>query len=75
MATLMNLSKAASILDVSVRTIRRWIVEGKIRGVRLPGGMWRVYKEDIMNIVGSGLKSEKMDDEYDTVDDVSGVKR
>ena len=66
----MRLSKAAAILDVSIETLKRWIYEGKIHGVKTPGGQWRVYKDEIMALIGE-VEPEDYDrikDEEDSVD-------
>lgn len=46
---------AAIIIGVSAQTIRRWLVDPiirqskKLRGYRLPSGVWRVNREDAEN--------------------------
>jgi excisionase family DNA binding protein len=36
----------ADLLHVEPRTIRKWLHEGALVGVRLPGGDWRVLQAD-----------------------------
>lgn len=48
MSRLLRLSVAGQRLgDVTAKTVRRWIRTGKIGGVRLPGGHWRVSEDEI----------------------------
>ena len=37
----------AKLLSVKVDTVRTWLRTGKIQGVQLPGGDWRVRQEDL----------------------------
>ena len=39
--------KAAHILGVGLNTIKRWIASGDLRGVRTPGGHWRIPEKDL----------------------------
>lgn len=57
---LVSLPQAATMLDCSVDTIRRWGRDGKLRIVRLPGG-WRVAKAsiDALFINASTMKREE----------------
>ena len=77
-AKLMRLSKAASILDVSVRTIKRYIQHGKLHGVKLPGGDWRVYSDEVLALIGeipANDISNRLGDEEDSVDGIKEVIR
>ena len=47
MPDLLTASEAASILEVSHETIRRWAEEGLIRHVRYPSGQLRFERADI----------------------------
>jgi excisionase family DNA binding protein len=39
--------EVARRLSVRVETLRSWLTTGKLRGVKLPGGDWRVRPEDL----------------------------
>ena len=73
---LMRLSKAAAILDVSVRTIKRYIQKGILHGVKLPGGDWRVYADEVFALIGEIPPEDRggsFHDEEDTPDRVKEV--
>lgn len=53
-AIMLKLTEAAKELAVSYWTIRRWIKEGKLRGIRLPSGSYRVEEKDIESIKKGG---------------------
>ena len=40
-------AEVAELLSVTVNTVRAWLRTGKLRGVKLPGGDWRVRQEDL----------------------------
>lgn len=44
----LRIDEAAAILDVHQNTVRRWVDEGKLDGVRTAGGHRRVRTESIM---------------------------
>lgn len=48
---LMRTTEAAEWLAVSTSTFRRWVREGRIRTVKLPGGGVRIRKRDIDALV------------------------
>lgn len=39
--------EAAALLEVHEDTVRRWLTEGKLAGIRTPGGHWRVPTEPL----------------------------
>lgn len=43
--------QVANLLGVSVYTVKRWLKEGKLEGIRLPGGQWRVTEEACKKIM------------------------
>jgi excisionase family DNA binding protein len=54
---LLNVQKAASFLDVSANTIRRWAQLNKLNGVKIGSrGDWRFTKNDLLQMVN---KKEK----------------
>ena len=47
-----TLSEAANIFRVSKATMKRWLRNGKIRGVRVnPRGDWRIPKSEIEKLL------------------------
>lgn len=45
--TKLRVDEAATLLDVHEDTVRRWLAEGKLAGIRTPGGHWRVRAESL----------------------------
>lgn len=49
----MNLSKAAKVLGIQVRTARQWVRDGKLNAIKYPNcNRWFVSKEEIERICG-----------------------
>ncbi len=49
---LLNVQKAASFLDVSANTIRRWAQLGRLKGVKIGSrGDWRFTKDDLLQMI------------------------
>ena len=71
---LMRLSKAAAILDVSVRTIKRYIKKGKLHAVKLPGGDWRVYADEVLALIGEIPPEDRTMELNDEEDEEERVK-
>jgi excisionase family DNA binding protein len=46
MSTLLTIKQVAALLNVSQRTIRRWIDAGDIAFIKLPGGL-RIRQENL----------------------------
>lgn len=44
---LLRLSAAAQRLSIKPRTVKKWIHQGRLQGVRLDGGHWRVEEAEI----------------------------
>jgi excisionase family DNA binding protein len=44
----LRIDEAAAILDVHQNTVRRWVDDGKLEGVRTAGGHRRVRTESIL---------------------------
>jgi excisionase family DNA binding protein len=40
-------AQVAAQLNTSSRTVQRWIKNGQLRAIRLPGGSYRVYQHDV----------------------------
>lgn len=47
----LGVSRAAEILDVNEKTLRRWIVEGKLPAYRIADHSIRVDRADVMKLV------------------------
>jgi excisionase family DNA binding protein len=43
---LLTVPEVAKILHVHVRTVHRWIEEGKLKAVRMPSGRYRIRAAD-----------------------------
>ena len=56
-AKLYTLVEVAELLSVNVATVRTWCISGKLRGVKLPGGDWRVRKEALDEMLREGETS------------------
>lgn len=54
--TFLTVREAAEYLKVSESTMRRWIVEGRIRTVKL-GRLRRIRSDDLQKAINSGLKA------------------
>lgn len=48
MNTQITLSEAAKMAGVSVSTVRRWVSESRIKGLKTKDGVWRVSKESLL---------------------------
>lgn len=54
-----TIRQASSVLEMSVRTLREWIRNGKIKAVKYPGSnIWRIPESEITRIVG-GINENK----------------
>ncbi len=52
-ATWLTVAAVAEELDVSMRTVQRWVAAGEIAVVRLPGGRVRIRRCDLDSAVAS----------------------
>jgi excisionase family DNA binding protein len=51
---LMTVAEVAALLKISEVTVRRWIVQGELSAVKLPGrGIYRVRRSVIDRLLGS----------------------
>lgn len=57
-AKLYTVAEIAELLSVKVSTVRTWLANGGLRGVKLPGGDWRVPKEDLDAMLNIGRRAE-----------------
>ena len=51
---LLTPTQAADVLGVHVDTLKRWAREGKVVGVRLPGGHWKFTRADLDTFIAAG---------------------
>ncbi len=59
MAKLYTPSQVAEILQVSVPTIKRWLLNGELPGVKIgPAGQWRIKSDELAAYVDSNRKKE-----------------
>lgn len=49
----MTPEEVATELRVALRTVQNWLANGHIRGIKLPGGMWRVERREVDRILGT----------------------
>ena len=59
MEKLLTLRQTAEILNVSTRTLLRWIEAGKIRAVRLPSGRIRIPQTEIERILRGAREARR----------------
>lgn len=45
--------EVASVLNVSERRVRRWLLERRLRGTRAPFGQWRISAAEVERFVQS----------------------
>ena len=47
MTEYLKVDTVASIFDVTQYTVRDWLKTGKLKGVKSPGGQWRVTRDEV----------------------------
>lgn len=47
---LLTIAEAAEMLSVSEKTIRKWLLQGKLKGVKV-GFLWRLRKKDLEDFI------------------------
>jgi len=55
---LLRPDEVAEMLQVSRRTVVRWLKEGRLKGVRV-GRLWRVREEDLEAFLGTTPEEDK----------------
>ncbi len=58
MKELLTPEEAARLLKVDPATIRAWLRAGKLKGVKLGGGHWRISEEAITAFIGEEQAGE-----------------
>ncbi|MBF6329779.1 helix-turn-helix domain-containing protein [Nocardia transvalensis] len=48
---LIRLSEGAELVDVHVRTLRRWISQGKLTGYRLVSNQIRINRAELLGLI------------------------
>nr|WP_282580230.1 helix-turn-helix domain-containing protein [Natroniella sulfidigena] len=51
----MTVKEVSEILQVHTKTIKRWLRDGKLKGVKM-GKMWRVEQKDLKEFIESNKK-------------------
>lgn len=49
--TRLRIEEAAELLEVSPRTIRRYLDDGKLRPIKMPGGQRRIKTDDLQRFL------------------------
>lgn len=57
---LLSLRHAAERLDIHPDTLRRWINQGHVAGVRLPSGRWRVEEREINRLTSPDVRVNRI---------------
>ena len=52
---LLTIQEVAEVLKIAQSTIRRWLNEGKMKGVKL-GRQWRVKQSELDRIIEQGIQ-------------------
>ena len=50
MDKLLTPEKAAELLSVSPKTLRDWLRQGKLKGVKV-GKLWRIWEKDLKDFI------------------------
>lgn len=58
MEKLLTQEEVAERLAVSPRTVGGWLRDGKLRGVKLAGKMWRIPEPELERFVGSTVAAD-----------------
>ncbi|WP_213698107.1 helix-turn-helix domain-containing protein [Acetomicrobium sp.] len=70
MEKLLTPKDAAEILSLSPVTIKKWLWQGKLKGIKV-GSVWRIRESDLKAF----LKTSNDDEEKLSRDDLEAVKR
>jgi len=46
--------EAAEVLRVKPRTVMEWLRQGKLKGVKLGGKLWRIRESDLSDFIKQG---------------------
>ncbi len=60
MTKLYTPQQVANILQISVPTVKRWLLNGELPGMKIgPGGYWRIRSDDLVNYANSRVQNIK----------------
>ena len=48
--------ETAEIFDVSIRTIYRWVEEGKLEAIRPNKGVMRIFRDSVINLLRESIR-------------------
>lgn len=51
---LLTPAEVASLFRVDPKTVTRWAIQGRISGIRTPGGRWRFRESDLRDALREG---------------------
>ncbi len=66
MTKLYTPQQVAKILQISVPTVKRWLLSGELPGIKIgPGGYWRIRSDDLVKYANDrySRKSQKLSKE------------
>ena len=52
MDRLLTVREVSELLQLRQSTIRCWLISGRLKGLRIPGGQWRIGREDLNEALG-----------------------
>ena len=55
---LFTVAEVAELLSVRISTVRTWLANGELSGLKLPGGDWRIRKEELDKMLTRGDRPE-----------------
>lgn len=50
-------SQVGELCQVTVETVRSWLNHGKLKGIQLDGGYWRIRKTDLIEFLNERYPS------------------
>jgi len=56
--TIYTLEEAADKLKMSVRNVRRWVDDGKIKAFKL-GREWRIHEDDLQAVIDKARRGDQ----------------
>ena len=51
MIDLLTTDEVAAILKLNVQTVRRWLREGKLKGIKIADDEWRMHLADLQEFI------------------------
>jgi len=59
MEKLYSIKEAASLLSISPKTVQRWLLERRLRGVKLGGKIWRIAESALAQLIRRSPTNEE----------------